>query len=80
MGNANQLPGVRIPRNAIRVWQSNESQSTLSGVQLTASLRLALPASPSVVHPLDWPSPAVGWPRFKAGWVSDSERFGLGMG
>lgn len=74
MGNANHSPGVRIPRNALRVWQSNETQSTLSGVQLTNSLRLALPSSPNVVHPLDWPAPA------PARWVSDSERFGLGMG
>ncbi len=57
--NANNNPGARIPRNAIRVWQSDETIARLSGAQLTASLRACLPpgrnAVHTVVHPKDWP-------------------------
>lgn len=63
--NANMNPGARIPRNAIRVWQSDETIARLSGAELTKSLRDAVmdhilrthfEAECNLVHPKDWPS------------------------
>lgn len=55
--NANMTPGARIPRNAIRVWQSNETIAKLSGPELTKSLRTCLPSGRlDHVHPKDWPA------------------------
>lgn len=53
--NANMNPDARIPRNAIRMWQSNETIATLSGRALTVSLWQCLPAEKTnAVHPKDW--------------------------
>lgn len=82
MNNANHFPGVRIPRNALRVWQSDLFFSTASGEALTKSLRLAVPSSPNMVHPLDWPlvHRAVDGAVVRRGVELDSVKYGLGMG
>ncbi len=56
MRNANNELGARIPRNALRVWHSNELYLRNNSPALTASLRLNIPGSPNLVHPADWPS------------------------
>jgi hypothetical protein len=61
--NANMNPGARIPRNAVRAWQSIQTIDSLPGSELTKSLRLAvldhllwtaLDAECNAVHPKDW--------------------------
>jgi hypothetical protein len=64
MNNANMNLGARIPRNALRIWQSNETIATLYEPALTQSLRDAVcdhllktesEAVCNAVHPIDWP-------------------------
>lgn len=68
--NANMNPGARIPRNAICIWQSDETIARLSGSELSTSLRLCFPngdrfrpgfrgLDSKLVHPKDWPSATV---------------------
>lgn len=60
--NANNNPGARVPRNALRVWMSNSTVErwTRPGARfgadlLTCSLRTCLPADSNAIHPADWP-------------------------
>lgn len=67
MFNANMNPDARVPRNALCVWQSNETIARLTGRELTVSLRRCLPsAKTNAVHPKDWPSMSAGVVRYIA--------------
>jgi hypothetical protein len=46
--------GSKIPRNAIRISQSDDSRFQRTPSEQTYSLRLN-GAGPNVIHPLDWP-------------------------
>jgi hypothetical protein len=81
--NANMNPGARIPRNALCVWQSDKTIASLSGAELTTSLRNAVwnhiletefEAVCNAVHPKDWPS-RCGYEALRE-TAYDMQRFG----
>lgn len=53
--NANNNPGARVPRNAVRLWQSNATIARFSGETLTLSIRMHVPTATYAMHPADWP-------------------------